>query len=106
MKTLLAIALLGLLAVAFYWERNVTAGLRAQNESLRAESAEAAQLADASRELEGLRAAAGKTGRVDRAELLRLRNDVRKLRAQQQEAEKLRAANQRVADELKSGKFT
>jgi hypothetical protein len=30
---------------------------------------------------------------------------VRRLRAQQQEAEKLRAANQRVADEIKSGKF-
>jgi hypothetical protein len=106
MKTLFAIALLGLLAAAFFWERNAMDGLRAQNESLRAEKLEAGQLADENRELPGLRAAAGPTQRSDHTELLRLRNEVRRLRAQQQEAEKLRAANQRVAEEIKSGKFT
>ena len=46
MKTLFAIALLGLLAAAFVWERNAMDGLRAQNESLRAENLEAGQLAE------------------------------------------------------------
>jgi hypothetical protein len=106
MKALFAIALLGLLAAAFFWERKAVNGLRAQNEALRAEKEEAGQLADANRDLQALRAAAGPAPRSDRTELLRLRNEVRQLRAQQQEVEKLRAANQRVADEVKSGKFT
>ena len=106
MKTIFAIALLGLLAAAFFWERNAMDGLRAQHESLRAEKLEAVQLADENRDLPGLRAAADPAGRSDHTELLRLRNEVRRLRAQQQEAEKLRAANQRVAEEIKSGKFT
>jgi hypothetical protein len=106
MKTLFAIALLGLLAAAFVWERNAMNGLRAQNESLRAEKQEAGQLAGENRDLVGLRAAAGPAGRSDHTELLRLRNEVRRLRALQQEAEKLRAANHRVAEEIKSGKFT
>jgi len=105
-KALFAIALLGLLAAACFWERNAMNGLRAQNDSLRPESVEAGQLADENRDLPGLRAAASPTNRIDRAELLRLRNEVRRLRAQQQEAEKLRAANQRAAEEIKSGKFT
>ena len=106
MKTLFAIALLGLLAAVFLWERSAMVGLRVQNEALRAENAEARQLVEQNRELEGLRAAGGSTKRLDRAELLRLRNEVRRLRAQQQDVEKLRAANQRVAEELKSGNFT
>jgi len=106
MKTLLAIALLGLVAAAVFWERNAMDGLRAQNESLRAEKLEAGQLADENRDLPGLRATAGTAQRSDRTELLRLRNEVRRLRAQQQEAEKLRAANQRVAEEIRSAKFT
>ncbi|HEU0008930.1 MAG TPA: hypothetical protein VFT34_03840 [Verrucomicrobiae bacterium] len=106
MKVLLAMALLGLLAAAFVGERNAMDRLRAQNESLRAEKLEAGQLADENRDLPGLRAAADPAQRSDRTELLRLRNEVRRLRAQQQEAETLRAANQRVAEEIKSGKFT
>lgn len=105
MKTLLVVAMLGLLAGGFLWERNAMDGLRAQNEALRNESQEAGQLAVENRELEALRSAAGPGKRIDRVELLRLRNEVRRLRAVQQEAEKLRAANQRVADEIKSGKF-
>jgi hypothetical protein len=106
MKTPFAIALLGLLTAGFFWERRAMEGLRAQNESLRPENSEAAQLANANRELPALRATAGTAKKTDRAELLRLRNEVRRLRVQQQEIEKLRAANQRVADEIKSGKFT
>lgn len=106
MKTLFAFALIGLLAAAWLWERNAMAGLRAQNESLGAENAEAAQLTEENRDLERLRTDASPTKRLDRAELLRLRNEVRRLRAQQMEVEKLRAANQRVAEEIKSGKFT
>jgi hypothetical protein len=80
-------------------------GLRSQNESLRAENLDAGQPAAENRELPGLRAAAGPANQSDRTELLRLRNEVRRLRAQQQEAEKLRAANQRAAEEIKNGKF-
>ena len=106
MKTLLAIGLLCLLAASFIWERSAMNGLGAQNEELRTKKQEAGQLADENRDLEALRAAAGSAPRSERTELLRLRNEVRRLRAQQQDAEKLRAANQRVADEIKSGKFT
>ena len=106
MKVLFAITLLGVLAVTFFLERNSMVGLREQNESLRAGNLEGEQLAEANRELPALRAAAGTAKRTDRNELLRLRNEIRKLRAQQQEVDKLRTANQLVADEIKSGKFT
>ena len=107
MKTLFAITLLGLLAAAFVWERSAMETLRAQNEPLRADKLETERLVDENRELPTLRAAAvPPAGQTDHTELLRLRNEVRQLRGQQQEAGKLRAANQRAAEELKAGKFT
>ena len=107
MRTLFAITLLGLLAAAFVWERSAMETLRAQNEPLRADRLEAERLADENGDLPKLRAAAVMPAeRADHTELLRLRNEVRQLRGQQQEAEKLRAANQRAAEELKAGKFT
>jgi len=105
MKTLFALILVGLLAAGWFWERSVSDRLRMENEPLRAEKLEADQLAAENRDLPTLRAAAAPAQRGDRTELLRLRNEVRWLRAQQQEVEKLRAANQRVAEEIKSGKF-
>lgn len=107
MKTLLAITFLGLLAAVFVWERSAMETLRAQNEPLRADKLEAERLANDNGDLPKLRAAAVLPGeRTDHTELLRLRNEVRQLRGQQQEAEKLRAANQRAAEELKAGKLT
>ena len=105
MKILLALILVGLLAAGWFWERSASDKLRMENEALRPEALEAGQLADENRDLPALRAAAAPAQRGDRTELLRLRNEVRRLRAQQQEVEKLRAANQRVAEEIKSGKF-
>src|SRR5262245_34181072 len=105
MKTLALLMLAGLMLAAFLWERRSAGELRAENEKLLRDKLECDQLAEANRELPALRATDGEAKKVDRNELLRLRNEVRRLRAQQQEVEKLRAANQRVADEIKSGKF-
>ena len=107
MKTIFAILVLAILGAAFAWERKAIVTLRAQNESMRADKLEAERLANENRDLPKLRA--GQPATVEQggnAELLRLRNEVRQLRAQQQEMVKLRAANQRAAEELKSGKFT
>ncbi len=74
---------------------------------MRADKLEAERLANENRDLPNLRASQPAT--VERGgdvELLRLRNEVRQLRAQQSETAKLRAANQRAAEELKSGRFT
>src|SRR6266516_80102 len=107
MKAIFAILVLAILGAAFAWERKAIVTLRAQNESMRADKLEAERLANENRDLPNLRA--GQPATVERggnAELLRLRNEVGPLRAQQPEIEKLRAANQRAAEEIKSGKFT
>lgn len=107
MRVLVSLTLLAVLAGAFLWERHAITTLRARNEALRAQGDEARQLAEDTRDLESLRASAASAGqRRDNTELLRLRNDIRQLRAQQQEVEKLRAANQRVAAEIQAGKFS
>jgi len=105
MKVLCAILVLAIFGVLVAWERKAIATLSVENNALRAEKLEAEQLAGENRELPNPRQSAG----VDRGanvELLRLRNEVRQLRAQQAELEKLRAANQHLAEELKSGHFT
>jgi hypothetical protein len=107
MKVLCAILALAIFGALFAWERKAIATLSIENNALRAEKLEAEQLAGENRELPDLRH--GQSARVDRGanvELLRLRNEVRQLRAQHAELEKLRAANQHLAEELKSGHFT
>jgi hypothetical protein len=107
MKAIVAILVLVILGAVFSWERNALATWGAQNESLRADKLEAERLAVENRDLPDLRARQiPSPDRGGNAELLRLRNEVTKLRAQQAEINKQRAANQRVSEELNSGKFT
>ena len=107
MKTIAAILVLAILGAVFAWERKASATLRAQNNSMRTDKLEADRLASENRDLPSLRAAQpAAVERGGNAELLRLRNEVGQLRAQQPEIERLRAANQRAAEDLASGKFT
>lgn len=107
MKPLLALVLIAVLAAAFLWERSASQQLRADNASLRADQEETDRLAAENQELTALRATPVEPlSAADRSELLRLRNEVRRLRGQRGELDKLRAANQRAAAELKDGKFT
>ncbi len=107
MKPLLLLALIAVLAGAFLWERGASQQLRADNASLRADQEEADRLAADNAELTTLRASPVEPlSAADRSELLRLRNEVRRLRDQRGELDKLRTANQRAAEELKAGKFT
>jgi hypothetical protein len=107
MKSLLVLLLLAALAGAFFWERGASQQLRADNASLRADQEEAARLTAENAELATLRATSAEPlSTADRSELLRLRNEVRRLRDQRAELDKLRTANARVAEEIKAGKFT
>jgi hypothetical protein len=108
MKTLAAILGLVVLGTVFVWERGATRTLQSDNESLRVVREEADRLAAENRDGQKLRAAArsaGRPGPPELVELLDLRNRIRSLRAQQREVEELRAANRRLADEIKSGQF-
>ena len=107
MKSLLAIATLALLIATGWWERTQTDRLRANNEALRADQREVERLAAEKREQPKLSAAPSEPEpQGGKTELLRLRNEVRQVRAQQLEADELRSGNQRVAEEIKSGRFT
>ena len=106
MKTIFTLLALSVLIVASFWERNSIGILRAHNEALRAEKLEIDRLAAENSDLPKVRIGASSVPGVNNAEVLRLRNEVRTLRAQQPEIAKLRAANQRIAEEIKTGKFT
>lgn len=107
MKPLLGLVLIALLAATFFWERSASQELRAENAALRADQEEADRLAADNAELTTLRASPVEPlSAADRSELLRLRNEVRRLRDQRGDLDKLRTANQRAAEELKAGKFT
>jgi hypothetical protein len=107
MKAIIAILAIAGLGAVFTWERAAIGTLRPQNESLRADKLEAERLADENRDLPNLRARQpAAAGHGVNLELLRLRNEVTKLREEQAEIQRQRAANQHVAEELKSGKFT
>lgn len=103
MKTLSAFALLAALTGAWLCERHVIAPLHAQNQALSSQLREAAASAGETPGPESNADSAAR--RSGHAELLRLRNEVRQLRAAQAEADKLRAANRQLADELRSGRF-
>jgi hypothetical protein len=106
MKGLVAIVLLAVLVAGYVWERGAIGRLRAENDSLLADKLEADRLTAENRELLKLRGAVvAPVETVSSTELLRLRNEVRQLRTQQEEAERLRAANQRAAEEITTGKF-
>lgn len=107
MKAVFAILVLAVLGAIFAWERAAIVMLHTQNESLRADKLEADRLADENRDLPRLRARhPAVADRGGNAELLRLRNEVTELRAQQVEIQRQRAANQRTSEELKAGRFT
>jgi hypothetical protein len=106
MKAILAMLALSILVMAVAWERNAIGLLRAHNEVLRADKQEIDRLAAENSDLPKVRMAVASAPQVNDAELLRLRNEVRTLRAQQPEIAKLLAANQRIAEEIKTGKFT
>jgi hypothetical protein len=105
-KLIFSLLLLSALIVALVWEHGAIGTARTQNESLRAEQAEAERLEAENQDLPKMRAAASAPAPASHnAELLRLRNEVRQLRSQLPELEKLRAANGSLAEEIKAGKF-
>ena len=108
MKIVFGSALFGAMVAASVWEHNFIGKLRAENEALRAESLEADQLANENQELPKLResmATVPEANVSSSTELLRLRGEVNRLRAQSQILLKLRAENERIAAEIASGKF-
>src|SRR5882672_5558170 len=107
MKVILVIVLLAAFCTAFFWERSSIGRLREENQSLGAQKIETARLAAENRDLPKLRAAApAPAERGAGGELLRLRNEVRRLREQQPEVTRLRVDNERMATEINSGKFS
>jgi cell division protein FtsB len=95
--------LLGLCLVLILWQRNAIGAARRAQADLVAAKERAAQLAAENAELSRPRLAAGTNSFDDTTELLRLRNEVRQLRAVPQEVARLRAANDQLAAEIKSG---
>jgi cell division protein FtsB len=100
---LLALATLACLAVAMIWQRSLLTGLRTQNEELLALKAETDRLAIENQDLPALRAAANRPGDAAGNDLLRLRGEVRQLRAQQPQLDRLRAENERLTAAIKGG---
>lgn len=103
-KSFITLALAVCVLVAFTWQRKMVAQFRQQNESLVQAKEEATRLALENEALPKLRAAStgGRTGDSS-TDLLRLRNEVRQLRGQQPELDRLRAENGRLAAEISSG---
>lgn len=103
-KNFITLAFAACILVAFTWQRKALSQLRQQNETLLQAQQEAARLALENEELPKLRAA-NTNGRPSAAitDLLRLRNEVRQLRAAQPELDRLRAENERLAAEINSG---
>jgi len=107
MKTISVVMVLVILGALLAWERKNINAMAAENQALQTEKIEAERLAEENRQLASVRDAPPASADAGaHTELLRLRNEVRQLRAQQTELEKLRAANQRIAEELKSGNFS
>lgn len=103
-RTLAAVLLCGAIGAAV-WQWNAVAGLRKQNNHLRPLVEESARLESENLELSSLRAAAGReTPSIDgKAELLRLRNDVGRLRAQRADLDRLKSENARLAAAVDAG---
>ena len=97
---LAALALTG----AAWLERNAATHLRQEREVLLAAKQETDQLAEENRRLAQSRDQVQNldTLRAANRDLPRLRNEIRRLREQQKALEKLRAENQRLAEQIKS----
>src|SRR5438093_4373694 len=105
-KKWFVVSLLVCAIAAVAWQRNAVVGLRHENEAVAAQRQEAAQLAQENQDLAKLRSLPAVHGPGDPGlELLKLRNQVRQLRAQERELERLHLENQRLVAELKSGNF-
>jgi len=105
MKTFFVLLLAALIAIGV-WERTSLAGLHAENAALREQQSSAQAFADENAALakrlgESPRSALEGT----KSELLRLRNEVRRLRSTQIDPARLRAENDKLAADLKSGKI-
>ena len=105
MKIFFILLLAALIAVGV-WERRSIASLRAENATLAEQQSTAQELADENAALvRRLGEAPAPAPEVNKSELLRLRNDVRRLRSSQTDPARLRAENERLSAELKSGKI-
>jgi hypothetical protein len=104
-KRFITVILMGGTLAAIVWQRSVLAGLRSQNEALRAAREETDRL-----ELENSGSRNSATIAANPApeaganpELLRLRNEVRRLRAQKLDWDRLKNQNEQLAAEIRSG---
>ena len=103
-KSFITLALAACVLFAITWQRKTLAQIHQQNETLLQAKEEAARLALENEELPKLRAASSGSQASDiSTDLLRLRNEVRQLRAQQPEVDHLRAENGRLDSEINSG---
>jgi hypothetical protein len=102
---IIALLLLASVLVAVIWQRSALASLRRQSRVLQSAQEEAGRLVLENRELSQLRAKTNTTGDSGGVslELLRLRNEVGQLWAQRSEWEALKAANERLAEDIRSG---
>ena len=103
-KSFITLLLAACVLVAFAWQGKTLAHLRKQNELLFQTREETARLALENEELPKLRAANtdSQTG-AKSTDLLRLRNEVRQLRAQQPALDRLQVENGRLAAEISAG---
>ena len=100
------ILLLSALIALGVWEWRSIASLRAENAALNEQRSTAQALADENAAMaKRLGEAPAPAPEVNKSGLLRLRNDVRRLRSSPADPARLRAENERLAVELKSGKI-
>jgi hypothetical protein len=102
-KVILSLVTLVCVAAALVWQRNVVAGLRVKNQELHAIKAEAERLATENQDLPTLRASSNRSVDTAGNELLRLRGEVRQLRAQQPQIDRLRTENEGLAAAIGGG---
>lgn len=102
---IIALLLLASAFIAVVWQRGALASLRQQSRALQSAQEEASRLGLENQELFQLREKTNTnsgSGGVS-LELLRLRGEVGQLRAQRSEWEALKAANERLAEDIRSG---
>ena len=95
-RILIPLFLLGACLAVIFWQRNAIGAARRAQADLVAAKERAAQLAAENAELSRTRLAAGTNSFDNTTELLRLRNEVRQLRALSQEVVRLKVANDQM----------